>query len=206
MIKRVWPVALGIVLYSSPYAAAQSVATSVADRLRLGAHVSSVALSGFDESDLGIGGRVAWHPVALIGVEAEMTLYPRDYPDGRAFSSARNEGLFGVTVGPTFGRFRPFARGRAGFTRFQEAPQPFPCILIFPPPLQCSLASGATARAIDIGGGVEVTATRRTFLRVDAGDLLLTYPGPVFDNEGAAREKGFVSHNLRISAGGGFKF
>lgn len=205
MIRRASLTALLLLVYS-PYAAAQSLATSVADTLRLGVHVSSVALSGFDESDLGIGGRVSWYPLGLIGVEAEMTFYPRDYPESRAFSRGRREALFGATVGPTFGRVRPFARARAGFTRFQEAPQPFPCILIFPPPLQCSLASGATARAIDIGGGLEVIATRRTFLRFDAGDLLLRYPGPVFDNEGAVRENGFLSHNLRISLGGGLAF
>lgn len=198
--------ALILLIGASPDGAAQSVATSVANRFQLGAQVSSVALSAFDESDLGIGGRISWNLGALTGVEAEMTFYPRDYPQSRAFSRARREALFGVTVGPTFGRLRPFARARVGFTRFQEAPQPFPCILIFPPPLQCALASGQTARAIDIGGGLEIVATRRTFLRFDAGDLLLKYPGPVFDNEGAARENGFLSHNLRISLGGGLTF
>ena len=90
--------------------------------------------------------------------------------------------------------------------RFQEAPDPFPCILIFPPPLQCSLATGRIARAVDIGSGVELVATRRTFLRTDAGDLMLCYPGPVFDKQRTPRQDGFVSHNLRLAVGGGFRF
>ena len=210
MIRRTCVIAIAVLGWASSHAAAQSGlprATSTGElRFELGVHLSSVASSEFDEADIGIGGRFSWHPITLIGLEAEMTIYPRDFPDGRAFSRGRDEGLFGVTVGPRLGRLRPFARVRAGFMRFQEAPQPFPCIRIFPPPLRCSLASGRTARAVDIGGGVELFATRRTFFRIDAGDLLLRYPGPVFDSQRTPRQDGFVSHNLRLAAGGGFRF
>ena len=185
---------------------ASSKAVAQEPQFELGVQLSSVNSSEFDESDIGVGGRFAWHPVTLLGIEAETTFYPRDFPDGRAFSRGRGEGLFGVTVGPRLGRLRPFARVRAGFMRFQEAPEPFPCILIFPPPLQCSLAAGRTARAVDIGGGVELSAAPRTFLRVDAGDLLLRYPGPVFDSQRTPRQDGFVSHNFRVAVGGGLRF
>ena len=201
MIRWACVIAITLLGWASSDAAAQSE-----PRFELGVQLSSVDSSEFDESDIGIGGRFSWHPVTLIGIEAEMTIYPRDFPDGRAFSRARDEGLFGVTVGPRLGRLRPFARVRAGFMRFQEAPSPFACILIFPPPLQCSLATGRTARAVDIGGGVELMATRRTFLRIDAGDLMLRYPGPVFDSRRMSRQDGFTSHNLRLAAGGGFRF
>ena len=210
VIRRTCVTAIAVLGWASSQAAAQSGlprATSRGElRFELGVQLSSVASNEFDESDLGIGRRFSWHPITPIGLEAEMTFYPRDFPDGRAFSRGRDEGLFGVTVGPRWGRLRPFARLRAGFMRFQEAPRPFPCILIFPPPLQCSLASGATARAVDIGGGVEVFATSRTFLRIDAGDLLLRYPGPVFDSHRTPRQDGFISHNFRVAAGGGFRF
>jgi hypothetical protein len=100
---------------------------------------------------------------------------------------------------------RPFARLRPGFVTFREAPQPFACILIFPPPLACVLGAGDTLFALDIGGGVEVFTTRRTFLRVDAGDRLLRYPGPVF-RDGTAEEDGFFSHDFRFAVGGGLRF
>jgi hypothetical protein len=183
-----------------------AIAQSNPDRFELGVHVSSAMWSQFDRNDVGLGGRVAWHPVEPIGIESEITFYPRDFPDRVPFSRGRVEGLFGVTVGPRFDRLRPFARLRSGFLIVREAPQPIACILIFPPPLSCQLASGRTLVAFDIGGGVEVFATQRTFVRVDAGDRLLKYPGPVFDGNFTRRAADFFSHDFRFAAGAGVRF
>lgn len=183
-----------------------ALAQSTSDRFELGVQVSSVTSSQFEATDLGLGGRFAWHPVEPFGIESEINLYPGDFPDQRAFSRGRVEGLFGVTVGPRFGRLRPFGRLRSGFLSIREAPQPFPCILIFPPPLSCALASGRTLVAVDIGGGVEVFATRRAFVRVDAGDRVLKYPGPVFARNFTRRDDAFFSHDFRFAAGAGLRF
>ena len=176
------------------------VAAAQSDRFELGAQVPTAVSSEFDSSDVGIGGRFSWHPSGLLGVEAEVDLYPRDFPRLLAFTRSRLEGLFGVTAGPTLGRVRPFARLRPGVLSFHEAPGPLVCILIFPPPLTCALARGASVFALDIGGGLEVFAARRTFVRVDAGDRLLKYP-PAF-----RRNRAFFSHDFRLAVGGGLKF
>lgn len=166
-----------------------------------------VARSGkFDRSDTGIGGRFAWRPTPMLGIEAEIDLYPQDFPGGTAFSGRRVEGLFGATVGPTFSRVRPFARVRPGFVQFGQAPQPFACIAIFPPPLSCALAAGRTVFALDVGGGVDVAATRKTFVRADVGDRLVRYPGPVFDRGRTSRESAFFSHDFRFAIGAGLRF
>jgi hypothetical protein len=162
--------------------------------------------SQFDRTDVGLGGRFSWHPVGSVGVEAEISAYPRSFQAPRPFSAGYREGLFGVTIGPRFSRVRPFAKARYGFLSLRRAPEPYPCILIFPPPLSCVLASGRTLSAFDLGGGVEVSVTRSTFLRVDAGDRSLKYPGPVLDNNHAAREDGLVGHDFRLAAGGGLRF
>jgi hypothetical protein len=177
-----------------------------AARLEAGAQVASTRSSQFDATDVGFGARLSWLPAGWVGVEAEVNGYPGDFPGQRPFSSGRVEGLFGTTVGGRFGAVRPFGRLRPGFVSFREASEPFACILIFPPPLACTLASGATLFALDIGGGVEVQATPRTFLRVDAGDLLLKYPGTVLDTNGMARQGSFFSSNFRFAAGAGWKF
>ena len=184
----------------------QAIAQSTSNRFELGVQVSSETSSQFDATDVGLGGRFAWHPVEPVGIESEINLYPGDFPDQRAFSRGRIEGLFGVTVGPRFGRLRPFAKLRSGFLNVREAPQPLACILIFPPPLSCELASGRTLVAFDVGGGVEVFATHRTFVRVDAGDRLLKYPGPVFDKTFTRRDDAFFSHDFRFAAGAGLWF
>lgn len=192
----------GLVVVQSDQATAQSNP----DRFELGVHVSSAISSQFDRTDVGLGGRIAWHPFEPIGIESEITLYPREFPGQVPFSRGRVEGLFGVTVGPRFGRVRPFARLRSGFLNVREAPRPFGCILIFPPPLSCELASGRTLIEFDIGGGVDVFATQRTFVRVDAGDRLLKYPGPVFAKNFTRRDAAFFSHDFRFAAGAGLRF
>ena len=173
------------------------------DRFDVGAHVAVARSSEFDDTDAGIGGRFSWHPAALIGVEAEMTVYPASFPNANGFSRSRIEGLFGVTAGPRLAAVRPFARLRPGFLTFRG--QSVVCILIFPPPLSCELARGRTLFALDLGGGVELFPASRAVIRVDAGDRILKYPGPSFRN-GRATQESFYSHDFRLSAGAGVRF
>ncbi len=122
-------------------------------------------------------------------------------------TSSRLEGLFGVKVGPRFGRFSVFGKVRPGFVQFGEATEPVICILIFPPPLGCVLAGGETVFALDLGGGVEFFPSERTLLRFDVSDLMLQYPGPTFNRDMEAfTEDGFWGHNLRFAVSGGYRF
>jgi hypothetical protein len=165
-------------------------------RLEIGGQVVVSKVSEFDQSDIGLGVRGGWRAVDLLGLEAELNVYPRELPNtGTAFSAGRVEGLFGVTIGPQLGRVRPFARVRPGVLRYREAPEPVACILIFPPPLSCTLASGQTLFALDLGGGVEVAAGPRMLFRFDAGDRLVRYPEP---ND--------TGHDVRVAAGWAFRF
>jgi hypothetical protein len=190
-----------VVAWSGP-----AVAQSGADRFELGVQVASAVSDKFDGADIGLGGRVSWYPVRGLGVESEVTFYPSEFPDLGPFSRSRVEGLFGVTAGPRFRRVRPFARLRSGFLNIREAPQPYACILIYPPPLSCTLASGRTLTAFDIGGGVEVFATPRALLRIDAGDRVLRYPGPAIDSTGMRQDDAFFGHDFRFAVGAGFRF
>ena len=187
-----------VLFFVSSTAAAQQ-------RFDAGGQVAAVRSSEFDSGDVGFGGRFAWHPVDLIGVEAEMNVYPRTFPSSRsvAFSSGRVEGLFGVTAGPRFARVRPFAKLRPGLVTFRR--QAIACILIFPPPLSCQLAAGRTLFALDAGGGIELYPADRTLVRVDVGDRLLKYPGPSFRN-GRTTQRSFYSHDFRFAAGAGVRF
>lgn len=180
-------------------------AVAVAQRLDVGVHASFVNSGEFDDTSIGVGGRVAWYPSSWLGAEAELTVYPQDFPDGRAFTSSQREGLFGVTVGPRLGWVRPFLRLRPGFVTLAEAPAPFPCILIFPPPIACQLAGGDTLAAMDFGGGIQFGG-RGAFLRVDIGDRMVKYTGPVFDEQFQVRNEGFWGHDSRVAVGVGIGF
>ena len=173
------------------------------DRFDVGAHVAVARSSEFDATDTGVGGRFSWHPLALVGAEAETTVYPASFPNANGFSRSRIEGLFGVTVGPRLRGVRPFARLRPGFLTFRG--QSVVCILIFPPPLSCELARGRTLFAMDLGGGVELFPASRAVIRADVGDRIVKYPGPSFRN-GRATQDSFYSHDFRLSAGAGVRF
>ena len=173
--------------------------------IRLGAIVATVASSEFDSTEAGLGVHASWHPTPLVGAEVEVVIHPADLGDP-AFSSGRVETLFGVSVGPRIGRWRTFAKVRPGIIRYWQAPEPLACIAIFPAPVRCTLASGRTVAAFDFGGGVERILGDRTFVRFDAGDRMLTFPGPVRDSPGAAHDDGYFAHDLRITLSAGLAF
>jgi hypothetical protein len=178
-----------------------------AQSFEAGVHFASSDWSEFDGVDRGAGGRLTWRATPRLGVDADVTWYPGDYPpDSFAFSGSRFEGLFGVTYGPRLDRVRPFVKAAAGFLRSSEAPEPFACIAIFPPPLNCLLGAGHTMAAYEFGGGVAIDATSSSFVRIDVADRMLGYPGPSLGADFERRDEGFFGHALRFTIGAGFRF
>jgi len=179
-----------------------------AQSFEAGVHFASSDWSEFDGVDRGVGGRLAWKASPRLGVDADVTWYPGEYPsDSIAFSGSRVEGLFGASYALLVDRVRPFVKASAGFLRSSEAPEGFPCIAIFPPPLNCLMAEGHTMPAFEFGGGIDIDLTDRTFLRVDAGARMLRYPGPSFQNGlREIREDNFWGAALRFTIGAGVRF
>ncbi len=179
-----------------------------AQHVTASAHVSSARWSEFDGQDVGVGGRITFAPTAIIGLDADATWYPSKFPPDTvaAFSGSRVEGLFGVSAGPRIARVRPFARAAAGFLKIGATPKAFACIAIYPPPLNCTLAGGQTLPAYEIGGGVEVDATAKTFFRLDATSRFLKYPGPALTASRQVRNEDFVGGALRLTLGAGVRF
>ena len=99
-----------------------------------------------------------------------------------------------ASVGPTRARVRPFATAHVGALTYSPATAPFACILIYPPPLTCALAAGATGPVIDIGGGVELRGPGRLFLRFALTDRAVRYDGPVLTRDRQAHQTAFWSH------------
>lgn len=193
---------LSLLLVTSTTALAQSGSRGV----EVAAHVATIDSGQFHTSDIGVGGRVAWLPHELFTLEADVTHYPGDFPDGSAFSRGRWEAYFGGTVGPRLGRLRPFAKLRPGFLTFEDAPEPRACIAVVPQPLVCALQDGATVFALDLGGGVDFTLSERSMVRFDVGSRLLRFDGPVRDTRGEPHDDGFWGHDLRVTLGAGVRF
>jgi hypothetical protein len=197
MCRRLSVLALVGVFATAPVAA-QSFEAS--------AHFASSRWSEFEGGDSGLGGRFTWKPMPLVGLDAEATWYPSEFAGQVPFSRSRLEGLFGATIGPRIDRVRPFVKGAAGFLRVGQTPGAFACITIFPPPLACALAGGGTLPAYEIGGGVEIDATQKMFIRADVADRILKYPGPTFDSNFEVRDDGFFGGALRFTLGAGWRF
>lgn len=181
-------------------------AQAVEPKFQLGVQVTGLRSGEFDKTDVGIGGRVSWHPIPLVGAEAEVAYFPKSFTDDPALMSSRVEGLFGVTVGQRIGLIRPFVKARAGFVTFRESSEPSACIAVVPPSLACVLAEGDTVPAFELGGGVEVYPTERTFLRLDLSGRLLQYPGSVVDSNGTRRNGPFFGNDFRFAVGAGVRF
>lgn len=208
VVPRVAPVMLIRVLALSMMLTTIARAQSGDDRkLEVSGQLALNDLAELETTDFGFGGRFGFRATSLFTFEGELNFFPSDIPDEVSVTSSRLEGLIGVKVGPRFDRFSVFGKVRPGFVQFGEAPEPIPCILIYPPPLSCALAAGETVFALDLGGGIELYPTEQSLVRFDVSDLMLQYPGPVLtrDRE-AVTEDGFWGHNLRISIGAGFRF
>jgi hypothetical protein len=179
----------------------------LAQSFEAGIHVTTAQWSEFDGADTGVGGRVTFKPSSMIGVDADAAWYPSDFPgDTFAFSGSRIEALFGVTVGPQIDRVRPFVKAAGGVLRTSEAPEPFACIAIFPPPLNCLMAAGHTMPAFELGGGVQFGFASRAFARADVSGRWLKYPGPSFRSFPTVQADEFWGSGLRVSFGAGMKF
>lgn len=180
---------------------------AAAQKIDLSAHVAAARWSEFDGIDKGLGGRISFKPVPLIGIEAEGTWYPGDYTDeGPPFSRRRVEGLLGVTAGPKIGPLRPFVKAAGGFLKVSPTSGAFACIAIFPPPLSCVLAGGETLRTYEVGAGIELDVLPRVFLRGDLTQRFLQYPGPTFDDDFEVRDEDFFGGAPRFTLGAGIRF
>jgi hypothetical protein len=187
-------------------AARPASAQTSASHLEAGATFVTTSSGQFHTQDVGAGGWLAWRISPLVGVEGELTYHSDPFGEATLFNSGRVEGLFGATIGPQLGIVRPFASVRPGFVKYRVPDDPIGCIAIFPPPLSCTLASGRTLLAVDLGGGLEVSPTPRTIIRATLSDRMLRYPSAAIDTSGMTHEGSFMGHDARFALGVGFRF
>ena len=157
-----------------------------------------------DATDFSLGAGLSYRFTSWLATDAVLSLAPSDLGDP-AFSGSRTEGALGVRLGPHLERTGVYAAVRPGFVKFSEPNEPTVCILIFPPPLRCTLATGKSVFALDLAGGLQLS-TDRGLLRFEVGDRLVKYPGPVLDIETGPSFDGYWSHNLAASVAVGVRF
>ena len=199
-----------------------------ATRFEAGAHFTSLtltpirqlytmptAISGSQSKTApGFGGRFTYNLTRHLAFEAETNLLPRQTDLAVGATGRITQGQFGIKAGRRFERFGFFGKARPGFVSFgsslkQVGLDPF----IFDNRV---IARGAfairrrTFFSTDVGGVLEVYASRRWLLRFDGGDTIIRY--------GERRINTFTTnppiniappetrHNFQFSTGVGFRF
>lgn len=195
LIRLIKVLSLGVVLLS----ANQLLAQSDVPRVEVGVHYSFLRLEPLGtqtntSNDSGIGGRFTVNLKSWLGAEAELNYFPKSSAPGN-----RTLGLFGVKAGWRGERFGLFAKVRPGILRFGDPRLPTPS----PPVVGACLGLRQNNFALDVGGVVEGYPSRRTVVRVDAGDTMTRLergcPFPPFTFP-------FTTHNPQLNIGFGIRF
>jgi hypothetical protein len=159
----------------------------------------------FDDGSFGFGLALSRTLTPWLAADAQAGFSPSDLGEP-AISASRFEAFAGLRAGPRLGAHQVYAAIRPGLVNFDDAPEPIVCIAIFPPPLGCSLAAGDTLFALQLMGGLELIPSDRSVVRVEAGSLLLKYPGPAIARDGQTFDDALWSHNLRLGLSVGLRF
>jgi hypothetical protein len=167
----------GLILSGS--AVGPASAQSREEGFEIGAHAAMLRLSEFDATDAGVGLNVAWRATPIVALDGAVTWFPGSdaaSASARISNQTRVLGLAGARTSVRRGALELFARGRVGFMRFAPLDR-IVCIAvtIVPLPLECLIATGHTAFAADLGGGVVLNHGDRLQIRVEAGDLMVRY-------------------------------
>jgi hypothetical protein len=150
-----------------------------------------------DES--GVGGWFTWNFSKYFGLDLTAGFFPRkihiaDFQQGGRIFQA----LAGVRGGIRRGRIGVFAKSRPGIQRYSLTE------------LEAVTFKDApfTDVAFDIGGIIEVYASRHGVFRFDAGNTLVYYRSK--DVPGASGQffhrSGFTNNTIQLTAGFGFRF
>jgi Outer membrane protein beta-barrel domain len=160
----------------------------------------------------GFGGRVGYNVHRNVAVEAEFNYFPRDRfgEGGRKF-----QGLFGVKAGKRFERVGVYAKLRPGFVNFSRGDfTPRPNVLCIPLNIEpCLEPESTTNFALDAGGVLELHTSKKSFVRLDAGDTIISFGrrlAPLRTNNSnfgfVVQAEGETTHNFQGSVGFGFRF
>ena len=166
----------------------------------------------------GLGTRFTYNLNEMFSFEAAGYFFPKQCSQCRNGGNAA-EGLAGVKVGKRFEKWGIFAKGRPGAISFSRGALD----VIVPPGVSSPFGpvefefKRITTFAMDVGGVVEIYASKRIVTRFDAGDTIIHFNRRnmntiVFDpvantiGPGTITIPGRTSHNFQFMTSVGFRF
>ena len=163
----------------------------------------------------GVGGRVGYNASRHVALEAESNVLPGNRIVG---GGRKVQGFFGVKAGRRWQNVGFFAKARPGFMRLGKGDLRVPphtaCIAVFPTPLGCYEAIPRTFFATDVGAVFEIYASKRAFIRVDGGDIIVrsderNVAAPTSqadDLPAVVHIPAATRHSFQAAIGAGFRF
>ena len=137
----------------------------------LGGTITWLNVSSLNDTAAGIGGRIGYHVVDLLSIEAEANIFPADDP----VTGRKLQALAGAKLGARSRVFGLFGKLRPGGMRFGRdfVPPGTVCAAIVPTPRSC--LADRRALALDYGSVVEIYPSDRSLVRIDVGTTYLWY-------------------------------
>jgi len=194
------------------------VAQDKKDRVEIGVQSSSLMLSApdfpLDLTNSGVGGRVTYNFNRSIAAEAEINFFPQTQLIFSSSIRGAVQAQFGAKLGKRFKRFGLFGKVRPGFISVDD--------VFSVTPDSVTLINGLTFNfkvertnffTLDAGGVLELYPTRRSVVRIEAGDTAIRHPQlfqvafPVFPGPPIVQlvRPAKFKHNFQFAAGVAFR-
>jgi hypothetical protein len=178
-------------------------------RIEVGAEASSLLLVdpiSNTEEKAGFGTRLTYNFSPILALDAEgdffpSTSLPGPQRGGRAFLA-----MAGPKAGWRWRRVGLFVKARPGVINFSNVLKITTGILPGGVPFFTVSAGGhRTHLALDLGGVLEINTSRRTMIRIDAGEMLIRYDDRTYRFPGVSgasiNAPGVIGNSLLVSAG-----
>jgi Outer membrane protein beta-barrel domain len=152
-------------------------------------------------TDPGAGGFVSYKILPFLFADGALIYYPRDTRSSDAHDGGRIlQGVFGARVGVRKNHFGIFGKARPGFNSYSRA--------LTGMTSSWETFARSTNFVLNLGGVLEFYTTKRSVLRIDAGDThiyfadkTLTFPTGTVTVPG-----GSLQHSLELTVGYGWRF
>jgi hypothetical protein len=155
----------------------------------------------------GFGGFASYRLLRFLYADSSVVFYPRG-SKGLGFQDGGRifQGLFGIKGGITRNRISIFGKVRPGLMLSTDTVTGFTATPGSPTTI---IAGPFSTFVLDLGGIVEIYATRRTFIRFDVGDTHLYFPDKTVtlpNGKPTTISGGSYQHTMQYSVGYGWRF
>lgn len=177
-------------------------------RVELGAQGTSLYLvdpTSNAEEKGGFGTRLTYNFSPIVALDIEGDFFPSNSLPGPQRGGRAFQALAGPKAGWRWERVSLFVKARPGVVNFNNVLKITTGIQSNGVPFFAENPGGhRTHLALDLGGVLEIDTTRRTLIRIDAGEMLIRYDDrvyPIPGTTGAVNVPGIIGNSLLVSAG-----